>query len=78
MCTDYPGGLFKKIPFETHGKMDLAQAASAAGLPWPLGFGPKSEALPFHLQALNEICVVDLTDGESGLDVREERWRRAS
>ena len=49
MCTDYPGGLFKKTPFETHGKMDLAQAASAAGLPWLLGFGHKSEALPFDL-----------------------------
>ena len=55
--------------------MDLVQAASAAGLPWLLGFGHKSEALPFDLQALNEICVVDLTDGESGLD---ERWRRVS
>ena len=78
MCTDYPGGLFKKIPFEPHGKMDLVQAASAAGLPRPLGFGHKSEALPFDLQALNEIGVVDLTDWGSGLDVREERWRRAS
>ena len=78
MCTDYPGGLFKKIPFEPHGKMDLVQAASAAGLPWLLSFGHKSEALPFHHQALNEIGVVDLTDRESGLDVREERRRRAS
>lgn len=78
LFTDYPGGLVKKIPFETHGKVDLVQAATAAGLPWLLGFGHKSEALPFHLQAMNEVGVVDLTDWESGIDALEERWRRAS
>lgn len=78
MFTDYPGGVFKKIPFETHGKVDLIQAASAAGLPWLMGFGHRSQAMPFHLQALNEVGVVDLTDWESGIDAREERWRRAS
>lgn len=78
LFTDYPGGVFKKIPFETHGKVDLVQAASAAGLPWLMGFGHKSEALPFHLQALNEVGVVDLTDWESGSEAREECWRAAS
>lgn len=78
LFTDYPGGVIKKIPFETHGKVDLVQAASAAGLPWLMGFGHKSEALPFHLQALNEVGVVDLTDWESASESRHERWRRAS
>ncbi|HEY1731641.1 MAG TPA: hypothetical protein VGG15_07820 [Terriglobales bacterium] len=78
LFTDYPGGVVKAIPFETHGKIDLVQAASAAALPWLMGFGHKPQALPFHLQALNEVGVVDLTDWESGADAREERWRKAS
>lgn len=78
LFTDYPGGIVKAIPFETHGKVDLVQAATATLLPWLLGFGHKPQAAAFHLQAMNEIGVVDLTDWESGIDEREERWRRAS
>src|SRR3954463_316754 len=54
MFTDYPGALDRRIPFETHGKIDMMQASMAAGLPTLLGFGSDAAALPFRMQALNE------------------------
>ncbi|HUN90182.1 MAG TPA: hypothetical protein VMU28_15390 [Terriglobales bacterium] len=64
MLTDYPGGL-KKIPFRDHGKGDMMQALTAAGLPAVLGFGNEGAALPFRLQALNEAMVIAITDFDS-------------
>jgi hypothetical protein len=73
LFTDYPGEVVKSIPFETHRKIDLLHA-SAVGLPWLLGFGHEPEALAFHLQAPNEVGVVDLTR----LGVGHRRGRGAS
>lgn len=78
VCTDYPGGMFRVIPFKTHGKIDLVQAATAAGLPMLLGFANDSEALPFHLQCGNELLVVSLTDWEAEESAAERRWKRAA
>jgi hypothetical protein len=64
MLTDYPGGL-KKISFRDHGKGDIMQALTAAGLPSVLGFGSEAAALPFRLQALNEALVISVTDFDS-------------
>jgi len=64
MLTDYPGGL-KKISFRDHGKGDIMQALTAAGLPTVLGFGNEAAALPFRLQALNEAIVIGVTDFDS-------------
>ncbi len=64
MFTDYPGALDRRIPFETHGKVDLMQASMAAGLPTLLGFGDELASLPFRMQAMNEIAVVMATDWE--------------
>ena len=64
MLTDYPGGL-KKISFRDHGKGDIMQALTAAGLPTVLGFGNEAAALPFRLQALNEALVIGVTDFDS-------------
>ncbi len=64
MLTDYPGGL-KKLSFRTHGKGDIMQALTAAGIPDVLGFGGEAAALPFRLQALNEAMVIAATDFDS-------------
>jgi hypothetical protein len=61
MLTDYPGGL-KRISFRTHGKGDVLQMLTAAGLPGMMGFGNEAAALPFRLQALNEAVVIGTTD----------------
>lgn len=76
LFTDYPGGVKRVIPFETHGKIDLVQAATAAGLPLLLGFANDSEAMFFEGQCGNELLVVSLTDWESGTMEKEkaEEW----
>jgi len=64
MLTDYPGGL-KKISFRNHGKGDIMQMLTAAGIPNVLGFSDEAAALPFRLQALNEAIVIAATDFDS-------------
>ncbi len=76
MFTDYPGALDRRIPFETHGKVDLLQASMAAGLPMVLGFGDEAASMPFRMQAMNELAVVMATDWEGreeGLASEDER-----
>jgi hypothetical protein len=77
MFTDYPGALSRRIPFETHGKIDLMQAGMAAGLPRLLGFSSDAAALPFKAQAMNEGLVVMATDWESS-DEAKQLLREAS
>ena len=62
MLTDYPGGIWRKISFRTHGKLDVAQAALAGLGPLLFGFGNAPEARAFHMQALSEVGVVTMTD----------------
>jgi hypothetical protein len=71
MLTDYPGGL-KKISFRDHGKGDILQMLTAAGIPNVLGFGNEAAALPFRLQALNEAIVISATDFDSETARAEE------
>jgi len=78
MFTDYPGALDRRIPFETHGKIDMMQASMALGLPLLLGFGTDAAAMPFKMQALNEAVVVMATDWESHEEIGQQGLRRAS
>lgn len=68
LLTDYPGGVWKKIPFATHGTLDAIQAAIAGAGPRLLGFADTPEAQTFYLQALSEGGVIAATDWESGRD----------
>jgi len=62
MLTDYPGGVFKKISFRTHGMLDVAHAAMTATMPALMGFAGDPEAQFFHGQALIEAGVIAATD----------------
>lgn len=73
LLTDYDGDGRRPISFETHGKLDLVQAALAAGLPTVLGFGGNRAALPLRLQAANELLVVSVTDFQRQGTVAVER-----
>lgn len=73
MFTDYAGSAAPLISFKTHGKLDLVQAATAATMPTLLGFGDDPAALPFRLQAVNELAVVGITDWDSPRDSALER-----
>jgi hypothetical protein len=62
MLTDYPGGIWPKISFKTHGLMDCWQAALAGAGPLLFGFADEPEARTFYAQAMSEIGVVSTTD----------------
>jgi hypothetical protein len=62
MFTDYPGGIWRKISFRTHGTLDVMQAALAGLGPALFGFGNREEARTFYGQALSEIGVIAATD----------------
>jgi len=62
MCTDYPGGLWRKISFPMHGALDVMQAATAGLGPVLMGFGSDPEAKTFYGQALSEVGVIAATD----------------
>ncbi len=64
--TDYPGGVWKVIDFETHGKIDAGLAGMTTALPNLMYFSDEPEARFFHLQGIAETAVTALTDFSSG------------
>jgi hypothetical protein len=69
MATDYPGGVWKRISFKTHGMMDVMQAALAGIGPILFGFARTPEAKPFYAQAASEVGVIAATDWNAdGID----------
>ena len=62
MMTDYPGGIWKKISFQTHGVLDMVQAALAGFGPLLFGFAGGGDAKPFYAQASSEVGVIATTD----------------
>ncbi len=66
LSTDYPGGIWKKISFKTHGMLDVMQAALAGVGPILFGFSRTPEAKPFYTQAASEVGVIAATDWNAG------------
>src|SRR5207248_11760718 len=62
MMTDFPGGLWKVIPFETHGKIDVGLAAGLEAIPTLLAFGSDSRAWLFRSPALSIAAVTGMTN----------------
>jgi hypothetical protein len=62
LITDYPGGVFRKISFQTHGVVDVVQAIMTGAGPALLGFAGEPEAQAFYGQAGVEAAVVATTD----------------
>ena len=62
MCTDYPGGLFRRVSYRTHGMIDVLLTAMCAGGPALMGFANEPEARTFYGQAAAETAVVAATD----------------
>jgi hypothetical protein len=62
LFTDYPGGVWRKIPFPVHGKLDAGQAALAGLGPALFGFAEDREAQFFYSQAASEVGVIAATD----------------
>lgn len=65
LVTDYPGGVWRKVSFATHGAIDAVQAAGTAAGPALLGFAGSPEAQFFHAQAALEGGIIAATDWNS-------------
>jgi hypothetical protein len=71
--TDCPGGVWKKISFETHGKVDTGVSALVASLPDLLGFADERESKLFQGVGIGLAAVRSLTNfdaGSSNIDTR--------
>jgi hypothetical protein len=62
MLTDYPGGLYRVLPFHGHRTADILQAGLAGFGPVLFGFAGDSEAQYFYGQAGIEAAVIKATD----------------
>ena len=65
MLTDYPLGVKKVIPFETHGRMDAAFAGASFLVPKVFGFEGTTAANIFVGNGFTESAVVGMTDWNS-------------
>jgi hypothetical protein len=66
MCTDYPGGVFRRLSFRTHGMVDGVLTALCAGGPLLFGFAHEPEAWTFYGHAAAETAVISATDFSRG------------
>jgi hypothetical protein len=73
MFTDYPGGIWRRLSFGTHGAIDAVQASMSALGPAMLGFREDPEAKLFYAQAGVEAGVIATTDWRAD----ESAWRPA-
>lgn len=66
LLTDYDGDGRRPLSFETHGKLDMAQAAMAAAAPHLFRFAKQKKSWFFRGQAMNEALVIAITDWAAG------------
>lgn len=62
MLTDYPGGVWRIMSFQTHGKLDAGLAALTASMPRLMAFGDDAESKFFTMQSVAETAVTAMTD----------------
>jgi hypothetical protein len=62
LCTDHPGGVWRRISFPMHGALDVVQASVAGLGPVLMGFAADPEAKAFHGHAVSEGGVIAATD----------------
>ena len=75
--TDVPGGVWKKVSFETHGKIDPGVAALVASMPNFMGLSGGKEARLFQSMGIGLAAVRNLTAFEEGASNLETRSKAA-
>jgi hypothetical protein len=75
--TDCPGGVWKKISFETHGNIDPGVSALVASFPNVLGFSKESESKLFQSMGIGLAAVRSLTNFDEGSSNAETRHKAA-
>ena len=76
--TNYPGGVWKVMDFETHGKIDAGLAGMTTALPNLMYFNDEPEARFFHVQGIAETAVIALTDFSGGVEYERDVRERAA
>src|SRR5215469_16586577 len=76
--TDCPTGVWKKISFETHGKVDPGVAGLVASMPNLLSFSDEKESKLFQAMGIGLAAVRSLTDFEAGSSNLETRQKQPS
>jgi hypothetical protein len=66
LLTDYPGGVWKVMSFDTHGKIDAGLAGLTATMPSAMFFRDDAESCFFLATGIAETAVTALTDFSSG------------
>ncbi len=66
IITDYPGGMFPVIDFETHGQVDASLAGITIALPRLMGFGSERQSRFFDLAATLQTAAATLTEYRQG------------
>ena len=75
--TDCPGGVWKKISFETHGKIDPGVSALVASMPNMLGFSDEKQSKLFQTMGIGLAAVRSLTAFDEGSSNAETRMKAA-
>ena len=75
--TDCPGGVWKKISFETHSQLDPGIAALVVLIPGLLGFSDEKESRLFQAMGIGLAAVRGLTNLEEHASALEMRKRAA-
>jgi len=65
LMTDYPGGVWKRVSFPTHGRVDALQAAMAAAVPVSGGFADEADAWFFFGQSVKAAGIIAMTDWQA-------------
>ncbi len=74
LLTDYPGGVWKVMDFDTHGKIDAGLAGLTAAMPSAMFFKEDSESRFFLATGIAETAATAMTDFSRG---RRRRQRAA-
>lgn len=63
LCTAFPLGLFKLLPFPAHGALEAVVSLSFLAMPWVFGFSGDMNARHFYLTlGIGVLIVIALTD----------------
>ncbi len=74
--TDYPGGIWRVMSFQTHEKLDAGAAALTATMPRLMGFGDDPESKFFTLQSMLGTAITAATDFDCYQRSASDSFRR--
>lgn len=78
MLTNYPGGVFKVMSFQNHGRVDMGLGGLTAALPNMMGLDTDAESRFFQGMAIAETAATAMTDFDALERTDYYRYGRAA